>query len=197
MIVPASLKATSRSTIVIVLLSFVVLGIAYWKNKPHKQADVIAAAKAAKVKINKSLKNYSYREAQDMITKEAGSVVGYFDDEQPAKVSTQTFSETKRVFRDYYFNDGMLALVSEQLYTYNKPNTYTEAVAKAAGDSVWYDDTKTTSTVNTYFFSDNKLIKWIGPDGNDVATNSAAFTKTEPELLSQAIYALSQLKAEE
>lgn len=197
MIIPASLKATSRSTIVIVLLSFVVLGIAYWKNKPRKQADVIAAAKIARTTINKNLKNYSYREAQDMITKETGSVVGYFDDDQPAKISSQTFSETKRVFRDYYFNDGMLALISEQIYTYNKPNIYTEAVAKAAGDSVWYDDAKTVCTTNTYFFNDNKLIKWIGPEGNDIATNSVDFTKTEPELLSQAIYALRQLKTDE
>lgn len=191
-----SLKGNSRTTAIIFTLSLVVLAVIYWKNKPVKQADAIAAAKAAKGKINKSLKNYSYREAQDMINKETGSVVGYFDDDQPAKISTQTFSETKRVFRDYYFNEGMLALVSEQLYTYNKPSTYTEAVAKAAGDSVWYDDTKTTSTTNTYFFNDNKLIKWIGPDGKDIATNSAGFTKTEPELLSQAIYALSQLQQE-
>lgn len=191
------LKTNSRTTAIIVALSLVVIGVAYWKNRPMKQADVIAAAKTARTTINKNLKNYSYREAQDMISKETGSVTGYFDDEQPAKVSTQAFGETRRVFRDFYFDEGMLALVSEQVYTYNKPNTYTESVAKAAGDSVWYDDTKTVYTVNTYFFKDNKLIKWVGPDGKDVATNSPDFTKMDPELLSQAIYALSQLKQEE
>lgn len=196
MIIPASLKATPRSTIIIVMLSFIVLGVAYWKNKPRKQADMIATAKTARQEINNNLKDYSYREAQDMISKETGSVTGYFDDERPAKISTQRFGTEKRVFRDFYFNDGMLVLVSEQVYTYNRPTTYTEEVAIAAGDSVWYDDTKTVRSINTYYFYDNKLIKWVGDDGKDKAVNSADFTKTEPELLAQAIYALRQLKQE-
>ncbi len=162
-----------------------------------KHGDMIAAIRAEKTAINDKLKDYELIETQDAISKEPGALLGYFDGKQPYKMSSQNFGEKRRVFRDFYFDDGMLILIEEQLYLYNKPNTYTEDVARAAGDSVWYDDSKTELVVNKYYFDDNKLVKWTTKNGRDIPTNSTEFKDTQTEMLKQAILTLKQLKPDQ
>jgi hypothetical protein len=103
---------------------------------------------------------------------------------------------TRRTFAEYYFDDGMLIYVMTQDFIYNKPNTYTEEVARFQNDSEWYDDSKTKLEINKYYFNDNKLIKWTGPSSSDVPVNIADFSKEEPVILARAVLALKQLKVE-
>jgi hypothetical protein len=162
-----------------------------------KHADLIAGIKTEKASINEHLKDYELIETQDAISKETGALTGYFDGKQPYKMSSQHFGEKRRLFRDFYFDEGMLIFVEEQLYLYNKPNTYTEDVAKAAGDSVWYDDSKTELVVNNYYFDDNKLVKWTTKNGRDIPTNGTEFKDAQTEILKQAILVLKQLKPDQ
>lgn len=150
--------------------------------------------KNTREKINTKLKDYSMRKVDDLVVEGTGVVTGYFRDEEVKKVLTERYGTESRMFTEYYFDDGELIYVLQQEYVYNKPNTYTEEVAKFQGDSVWYDDTKTKLEINKYYLSDNKLIKWTGPSDNDVPVNIADFTRKEPLVLAEALMALKKLK---
>lgn len=175
------------------VLVLVVLAFASCKKK---QEDILAKIGKNTELINSKLKEYTLKQADDIVSEEHGVVMGYFRDEEAKKVTTQHFGTNSRRFTDYYFDDGMLIYVRSEEYVYNKPNTYTEEVAKAANDSVWYDDKLTKLEINRYYFNDNKLIKWTGPSSNDVPVNIADFTQKEPTILAQALIALKQLNAE-
>lgn len=159
-----------------------------------KASDAIANAKKCHEKINSNLKDYTKKEVDDITSKDRGKITGYYKDEEIKKMYVQHFGEKGRSFAEYYFDDGMLVYELKQEFVYNKPNTYTEEAAKAANDSEWYDDKKTKLEISSYYFNDNKLIKWVGPGGNDVAVNSPEFTEKEPILLAEALLALKQLK---
>ncbi len=163
------------------------------KKKPE---DTIASINKKHEKINSKLPDYKFVQVDDIVSKEQGKIGGYFRDEEAKKIKTEYFGEKSRSFTEYYFDDGMLIYVESQDFIYNLPNTYTEEKARAAGDSVWYDDTKTTMEINRYYFSENKLIKWTGRGKDDVPKAIAEFTKREPEILAKAIVALKQLKSE-
>jgi hypothetical protein len=178
----------------ILLLAFIAI-VSFGACK-KKQEDVLASIKKKKEKIETKLKDYSFRKVDDLISDGNGVVSGYFKDAEAKKVSTQHFGKEKRSFTDFYFDDGMLIYAVSQDFVYNKPNYYTEELAKEAHDTEWYDDSKTKLEINKYYFSDNKLIKWTGPQATDVPVNIADFTKQEPVILAHALIALKQLKVD-
>ena len=160
-----------------------------------KQADILAGIKKNYETINKKLPDYTKRQADDITSKDPGTITGYFRDEEVKKVYVQHFGEKSRTFTEYYFDDGSLIYISRQEYIYNKPNTYTEEKAKAANDSVWYDDKLTKLEQSTYYFNDNKLIKWLN-GSKDIAVNSPEFTEKEPLLIADALIAMKQVREE-
>ncbi len=178
------------------ILTVLLISILGFGACKQKQENVLAGIKEKQEKINNTLNKYTVRQVDDLISKERGVITGYFRDEEAKKVSTQHFGTGKRSYIDYYFDDGMLILVESHDFVYNRPNTYTEEVAVAKGDSVWYDDKKTVLETNYYYFSDNKLIKWTGPSEKDVPVNIANFSQKEPEIIAHALLALKQLKIE-
>jgi len=161
-----------------------------------KQEDILANISKKTEQINAKLKEYTLKQVDDIVSVEKGVVVGYFRDEEAKKVNTQHFGEKSRTFTEYYFDDGMLIYVRSEEYVYNKPNTYTEEVARAANDTDWYDDKKTKLEINRYYFDKNKLIKWTGADKSDVPVNIADFVQREPTILAQALIALKQVNNE-
>lgn len=161
-----------------------------------KQTDAIADAKKAYQKINNQINELTKKQVDDIASPEGGKITGYYKDEEIKKMYVQHFGEKSRSFIEYYFDDGNLVYMIRQEFVYNKPNTYTEEKARAAGDSVWYDDKKTRLEVSTYYFNENNLIKWIGPGGRDVPVNTAEFVQKGPILLAEALLSMKQLKEE-
>jgi hypothetical protein len=178
------------------LFLLVFIAFSVFVSCKKKQENVLQSIRQKQEEINADLSKYTLRQVDDIISAERGIIIGYFRDEEAKKVQSQHFGKDKRSFVTYYFDDGMLIYVRSEEYVYNKPNTFTEEVARAAGDSVWYDDTKTRLEINQYFFDDNKLIKWTGPSAKDVPVNIADFTQKEPAIIAQALLALKQLKVE-
>lgn len=163
-----------------------------------KQEDIIADTNKTRETIEKKLNDYTLKRVDDLTYKNkgAGTIDGYFRDKEAKKIHAEHFTQNGRAFTDYYFDDGMLIYVLKQDYLYNRPNTYTEEVAKERGDSVWYDDKKTKLTVNSYYFHKNKLIKWVGVDGNSQPVNTSDFAERESAIWAEAIILLKQLKDE-
>jgi hypothetical protein len=161
-----------------------------------KQSEALSDIKKNYGKINKNLKDYTKKVVDDITSREHGTITGYFRDEEAKKIYVEHFGEDSRTFTEYYFDDGNLIYMLKQEFVYNKPAAYTEEKAKAANDSIWYDDKKTRLEISAFYFYDNKLIKWVRPGGQDVAVNTAEFTEKEPILLAEALIALKQVKSE-
>ena len=104
------------------------------------------------------------------------------------------FTDTNRVFADYYFDDGMLVFIQQQNFVYNMNDTLTEAKARAKGDSVWYDDKKTRLEVSRFYFYKNKLVKWVQPGGKVVTPASAEFIDKESVLWGETVILIKELK---
>jgi hypothetical protein len=181
-------------SLIVVLLALLVTFSACKK----KQEDIIADTKEKKEKIEQKLNDYTSKRVDDLTYKNkgAGTINGYFRDKEVKKIHAEHFTQNGRAFTDYYFDDGMLIYVLKQDYLYNRPNTYSEEVAKERGDSVWYDDKKTQLTINSYYFHKNKLIKWEGVDGNSQPVNTSDFAERESAIWAEAIILLKQVNDE-
>ena len=174
--------------------------------------EVVKSVNEKYQKINSKLKDYDTRTVDNIVSPGApGTITGYYRErvEEMKKITAANFTDTNRVFIDYYFDDGMMLYVYCQDFIYNRSNKYTEEKARANGDSVWYDDKKTRLEISRYYFdtkvklptdlrhftfTKNIMVKWIGPDGAEVKAGSDAFTTEESVLWAQAAILMKQLK---
>lgn len=179
------------------IISFLFIIVIAFTACKKKQENILASIRETRTEIDAKLKDYTYRRVDDMVTEGQGVISGYFRDDEAKKMITERYVKDRRTFTEYYFDDGMLIYVVSQDFIYNKPNTYTEEVARFQNDTEWYDDSKTKLEINKYYFNDNKLIKWTGPSSADVAVNGTDFTEQEPLILARAVLALKHLKEEE
>ncbi len=178
-----------RQLLVIFLLSFFCLS-----SCKKKQEDILADIKKNYTHINEKLKDYTRKQVDDLTTVNAGSITGYYRDDEVKKITAERYTDSNRVFSEYYFDDGMLIMAVKQNFVYNKPTSYTEEKAKAYGDSVWYDDKKTRMEVSRFYFNKNKLIKWIDADNVDIAVNSNDFSTKQSELWAETVILIKELK---
>jgi hypothetical protein len=177
------------------ILFCMMLSVVAFASCKKKHSNSVKDIKLKVTEINNKLGDYTARQVDDLTAKGGGgNITGYFRDEEVKKIHAERFTDKDRVFTEYYFDDGMLIFVLRQDYIYNKPNTYTEEVAKANHDSVWYDDKKTKLEISRYFLNDNILIKWVNADGIDVPVNSPHFQNVQSGLWAEAAILLKQLK---
>lgn len=160
----------------------------------QRQEDILAGIKKNVTKIDDNLRKYTRKEVDDLTSRVPGNVTGYYRDNEVKRVDASRFTDTNRKFTQYYFDDGMLIYAIEENYTYNKPMSYTEDVARANKDSVWYDDKKTTMQLNRYYFRKNKLIKWINANDVDMPVNDIDFINKESLIWAEAAILLKELK---
>jgi hypothetical protein len=176
------------------IISFLVLSLVLFSSCKEKKEDVLADIKEKRTKIDTKLNDYTPKRIDDLAFKGAGTITGYYNDDELKKIYAEHFGVTRRTFTEYYFDDGMVIFILKQDYVYNQPNSYTEEIARAKGDSVWYDDKKTKLEVSRFYFDDNKLIKWVNPDGTTMPVNTADFINKESELWGETIILVKQLK---
>ena len=161
------------------------------KRKPE---DVVADASKKYAAINEKLKDYTYKRVDDITAPGAGTITGYYREEEVKKVYGEHYTDTARTFTEYYFDDGMLIYIMKQDFKYNRPASYTEEKAKAQNDSVWYDDKKTRMEVTRFYFDKNKLVKWIAPGNHDVSRTEGDFLDMESRLWAETVILIKELK---
>ena len=176
------------------LLLLLVLFVSFLFSCKQKQEDVLADIRKNYANVNNKLKDYTRKQVEDIVSPAGGNIIGFYRDDEIKKITAQYFTDTNRVFTDYYFDEGMLIFVSEQTFVYNKPASYTEEKAKEQADSVWYDDKKTVLQINRFYFNKNNLIKWINADNGDMAVNNERFVNKQYELWAKAKLLLKELK---
>ena len=82
---------------------------------------------------------------------------------------------------EFYLNDSKVYFILAQTYNYNAPATSSQ-----------YDEAKTKLKEDRYYFWDNKMIRWINPDGQGVDRTSEQFKKEQNEMLEWANSAIQK-----
>ena len=108
-------------------------------------------------RVKKTLSGYSA---------EGGELVAYSHGPTVMKMVATFFGETGRAVEEYYFWNGQLIFVFQTDNRYDKP--FGKVVRK---------------TENRFYFKDDKLIRWIGENGKEVASDSAEYTTKQADYL--------------
>ena len=98
---------------------------------------------------------------------EGGQLVAYFHGPSVMKIAATYFGETGKAFEDFYYWDGKLIFVLRTEATYDKP--LSGKVVKKVEER--------------FYFDNDKLIRWIGGDGKQVAAGSPDYATNETDYL--------------
>lgn len=94
-------------------------------------------------------------------------MVAYFDVPSIMKIAATFYGEIGKASEEYYYWENKLIFVLRTDYRYNKP---------LSGKVV-------RTTVDRFYFSNDKLIRWIDENGSQVASDTSAFEIGQKEYL--------------
>jgi hypothetical protein len=97
---------------------------------------------------------------------EGGELVAYFHGPTLMKIVATFLGETGRAVEEYYFWDGKVMFVLSTDNRYDKP----------FGKVVRKNETR-------LYFKQDKLIRWLGEDGKEVAPDSSEYTTKQADYL--------------
>ena len=117
---------------------------------------------------------------------EGGNIVAYFDNADLRKAVVTYYGETGKVIYEYYVWDNDVFFIFRQDFYYNSPIYWTEDKPEEGIEA--YDENKTKIFENRYYFSNDKLIRWIDPDKKFVNPESEEFKKEESDLLKDIMF---------
>ncbi len=103
---------------------------------------------------------------------EGGEAKAYFDSEKLKLIEVVLYGETGKYAVEYYFNNGLLFFSFEQHFTYNRPIYWDKKMAEEYNDSEVFNPEKTIIIEDRYYFNEEKLIRWIDNDKNEVDLSS-------------------------
>jgi hypothetical protein len=130
--------------------------------------DSISTIRRRYAIINRSLAKYrTVKKELSGFSAEGGELAAYFDGRVVMKIATVNQGETGRSFEDFYYWDEKLIFIFRKQDTYDKPHS---------GKVV-------RTTEHRFYFSDDKLIRWIDGNGKQIAPGVAEYQKKQNEYL--------------
>lgn len=141
-------------------------------NDIRKKFQIINSNYLSYQKADKDLMDYS---------SEGGHLAVYYDKSELKKIIASYFGETGKIIIEYYFWDDNIFFIFHQEYKYNSPIYITTDDPDSGLEA--YDEAKTIVFANRYYFSGDKLIRWLDHDKNKVDRNSSKYIDKQSELL--------------
>jgi len=152
--------------IVVLVSGFTALTTGHVANAP--QTDPIETIRQHYASINKSVPLYRrVKKNLSGFSGEGGELIAYFHGPSVMKMVATFFGETGKAVEEYYFWNGKLIFVLSTDNRYDKP--LSGKVAR--------------KTEGRFYFKDDKLIKWLGGDGKEVASDSSEFAVKQTDYL--------------
>lgn len=125
--------------------------------------------------INNNVNRYS-KVLKDLFLYEDGGqkLDAYFEGNNKKKIVITSYSRTMRSIEEYYYGTGGLFFVFNQ-------NQIFEPLPPD------YHDTELVDTKeNRYYFSNNKMIRWLDENKRQVSKNDPEFTKKQNKILNDS-----------
>lgn len=120
-------------------------------------------------KINKEIKKLKMTETDvNDLSAEGGILKKYYDGKILKKAALTLFGETGQSTTEYYFLNGNLVFINEQVEMYKAPL----GTGKVETESI---------ETNKFFLDKQKLIRWV--DNEDEIADPSLYTQKEKEIL--------------
>lgn len=133
-----------------------------------QEKDPIASIRQHYAEINRSLAKYKkVKKELSGFSAEGGQMVAYFDGPSIMKIVATFYGEMGKTSEEYYYWDNKLIFVLRTDYRYNRPLT---------GKVVH-------TAVDRFYFSDDKLIRWIDENGKQAASDTSEYSDKQKENL--------------
>jgi len=114
---------------------------------------------------------------------DGGIIIYYIDKNNKLRlIECKLYGETGKSFSEYYIKNDSLFFVLKQRYNYNSPYYMTTQKYIDMGFEL-FDPNKTTLHEHRYYFTKDKLLKWIDDKKNIVSSESSDFLKKEKDIL--------------
>lgn len=130
--------------------------------------DAVQLIRQQYAAINKRASSYNkVKKELSGFSLEGGQVIAYFDGPAIVKIVANHYGEMGRTMEEYYYSNGKLIFAFEKVFHYNKP---------MSGKVI-------RTTEDRYYFSDEKLIRWVDKNGKQSDTSSGDAGSKVQELL--------------
>lgn len=130
--------------------------------------DPIETIRQHYAQINRAAPNYrKVKKELAGFSAEGGEMIAYFHGPTLMKIVATYFGESGKATEEYYYWDGRLIFVFRTDSRYTKPLS-----GKVAA-----------TTEDRFYFNNDKLIRWIGENGKEVAADSANYGEKQNEYL--------------
>lgn len=159
-----------------------------------KQQDQIAQIRVWFSEINSNIT--AYKEVPVHSPSEHYSCTGYFEGNALRKIRLD-FTDANGTFsKKYYYMNGELFFIFSTEKQYNAPIIYeSDQEAQEAGFEEAYDEEKTKLSEHRYYFSGEKLIRWLDTRKNKISPKDKRFKAKQNELLKKAAELRAQVEA--
>jgi len=143
-------------------------GSALRSTGSFQPADSISTIRRQYSLINRSLSKYrTVKKELSGFSTEGGELIAYFDGTAIRKIAIINRGEMGRSVEDFYYRDEKLIFVYRKQDTYDAP--FSGKVAQSAE--------------HRFYFSDDKLIRWIDEKARQVAPGGDEYRKKQNEYL--------------
>lgn len=149
-----------KKLLVILLAAFFWIGGLNCLAVPAQSDSSINTIRQQYAAINKRAARYrKVKKELSGFSLEGGELVAYFDGLAIVKIVATHYGEMGRTLEEYYYTNGKLIFAFEKVFHYTKP---------MSGKVV-------RTTEDRYYFSDDKLIRWMDENGKlpDTASEEA------------------------
>lgn len=109
-------------------------------------------------------------------------------------IKADLFHESGKEFQNFYYSNGKLIFALYITHRYNQHTSITPEVAKREGIDHAFDPKKTLITEDRYYFSNNKMIRWLDENKKEVNLNSKEFKDTGEGVMETSNDMLSKFK---
>ena len=117
------------------------------------------AHKTSKLKSSMEQRSHS---VEDYST-EGGKITAYNDNGKLRLLQVTLYGEMGQSTTQYHVDNGQLVLMDEVVSRYNRP-MYMNTPDIESGDDEVYDPAKTQDFQHRFYFQNNEMIYWTGPD---------------------------------
>jgi hypothetical protein len=107
-------------------------------------------------------------------------------------IKADLFHESGKEFNNFYYQNGKLIFALYITHRYNQHTGITPEIAKREGIDHAYDPKKTLITEDRYYFSNNRMVRWIDENKKEVSLDSKEFKDNEEGVMETSIDMLSK-----
>ncbi|MTI20726.1 hypothetical protein E1176_06810 [Fulvivirga sp. RKSG066] len=138
--------------------------------------------------VERSLDSFQVREELTFEESTDGATIKkYYDNDELVKVRIEYLGETGKLYREFYIDNLQLLFVFDQEFKYNMPYYMDAKKANEMGFDEAYDPNKTKKHEHRYYFYNNKLIRWINPEGEHQTSANSQWVEKQKFYLNELL----------